>query len=307
MGPFTKHGAALLLAAVFGAHFSAAQTAPPNTPPAPIQVMTLGVFHFDYPNLDQHQIQRADQIDVLAPRYQAELTQLANALARYRPTHILVEAPPAQQARFDSLYRAYVAGRHALRRNEREQLGFRLARQLGLPRVWGVDATGSYYPSLQQLFNDTARLRRFERYLDHSPDSVFERRYRALYAAEDLLPARVGVVATLAQLNEPANLLHKQGAYLVGGFKYEEESQAYTGVDFETSRWYSRNLRILRNMQRLPIRPGDRVLLIIGAGHAGLLNYFLQCSPEYELVSAGPYLRPGAAKPQATLPARQRK
>ncbi|GAA4380506.1 hypothetical protein GCM10023186_19040 [Hymenobacter koreensis] len=261
--------------------------------------MTLGTFHFAYPNLDRHKIERTDQVDVLAPRYQAEITRLADALARFRPTHVLVEAEPAKQPRNDSLYRAYVAGRHTLRRDEREQLGFRLARQLGLPRVWGVDADGAYYNSLQQLFNDTARVRRFERFLDHNPDSAVQRRYQALYRADDLLPARAGLVAALTTLNEPANLRHKQGAYLVGSFKYEEEPGSYTGVDFETSRWYSRNLRILRNMQRLPIRPGDRVLLIIGAGHAGLLNYFLQCSPEYQLVDVEPYLRQ-AAKPQVT-------
>ncbi|WP_400191465.1 DUF5694 domain-containing protein [Hymenobacter sp. B81] len=264
--------------------------------PAPIQVMTLGTFHFAYPNLDQHQIDRADQVDVLAPRHQAELARLTDALARFRPTHVLIEAEPARQPRYDSLYRAYVAGRHALRRDEREQLGFRLARQLGLPRVWGVDAEGRYYPELLQLFNDTARVRRFERFLEHNPDSALERRYKALYAAEDLLPARAGLVAALTKLNEPANLLHKQGAYLVGGFKYEETPQSNTGVDFETSRWYSRNLRILRNVQRLPIRPGDRVLLIIGAGHAGLLNYFLQCSPEYQLVDVRPYLQQAATE-----------
>jgi hypothetical protein len=299
MKTFARPLAGLLLAAALGPFPVAAQTRPAQAPPAPVQVMTLGTFHFDYPNRDQHQIQRADQVDVLAPGYQAELTRLTDALARFRPTHVLVEAEPRQQARYDSLYRAYVAGRHALRRDERQQLGFRLARQLGLPRVWGVDADGHYYPELQQLFNDTARLHRFERFLEHNPDSAMERRYRAQYAAEDLLPARAGVVAALTTLNEPANLQRKQGAYLVGGFKYEEAPQSNTGVDFETARWYSRNLRILRNLQRLPVGPGDRVLLIIGAGHAGLLNYFLQCSPEYQWVDVGPYLRQAAAQPKA--------
>ncbi|GAB2955867.1 hypothetical protein GCM10027048_22390 [Hymenobacter coalescens] len=288
-----------LLLTIIGPLSAAAQ-------PAPIQVMTLGTFHFEYPNLDQHKIDRANQVDVLAPAHQAELARLSDALARFRPTHVLVEASPAQQARYDSLFRAYVAGRHTLRRDERQQLGFRLARQLGLPRVWGVDADGSYYPELLKLFNDTARVKRFERFLAHNPDSAIERRYRALHAAEDLLPARAGLVAALTTLNEPANLLHKQGSYLVGGFKYEETPLANTGVDFETSRWYSRNLRILRNMQRLPIRPGDRVLLIIGAGHAGLLNYFLQCSPEYKLVDVRPYLQQAAGQNSAQVRPRKR-
>ena len=37
------------------------------------EVLTLGVFHFDFPNLDMQQISEEDQINVLSPVYQKEI------------------------------------------------------------------------------------------------------------------------------------------------------------------------------------------------------------------------------------------
>ena len=64
----------------------------------------------------------------------------------------------------------------------------------------------------------------------------------------------------------------------------------YIGVDFETGRWFNRNLRIFRNIQRIETGPSDRILVIFGAGHLNLLNYLFECSPEYRLEEANKYL-----------------
>ncbi|TVR39512.1 MAG: hypothetical protein EA394_09540, partial [Bacteroidia bacterium] len=64
----------------------------------------------------------------------------------------------------------------------------------------------------------------------------------------------------------------------------------FTGVDLESGRWFNRNLRIFRNVQRIPSDPDDRILLIVGADHLNLLNIFFDISWEFELVSPLPYL-----------------
>ncbi len=71
----------------------------------------------------------------------------------------------------------------------------------------------------------------------------------------------------------------------------EEEPGDFFGVDLETGRWYNRNLRIFRNVQRIPKSPDDRILLIVGAEHLNLLNLFFDISKEYEFVSPLPYLK----------------
>lgn len=270
-------------------HLPAQAQAPlPTTPRTPI--LTLGAFHFSYPGLDSHKTARAEQIDVLEPRYQQELEELAGRLQQFRPTHILVEESPSRQARLDSLYQAYCAGRYTLGRNETYQLGFRLARRLGLPRVWAVDAEGEFSEAWQQRLQDTVRLSGFMRYYEQNPDSSLQHQYQRLYQYQDQLPARYGIGPALAALNAPATLRSGQGAYLLGPFDYEEASGDYIGTDFEVGRWYSRNLRILRNVRRIPRTPSTRLLLIMGAGHIGLLNELLLLSPQYELVRPAAYL-----------------
>ena len=78
--------------------------------------------------------------------------------------------------------------------------------------------------------------------------------------------------------------------YLLNPFKYEEKPGDFTGADFETGRWFNRNLRIFRNIQRIPHNSEDRILLIIGSDHLNLLNLFFDISKEFEFVSPLPCL-----------------
>ena len=255
-----------------------AQTDAPHKTP----VMTLGVFHFAYPNRDVVQTQPEDQINVLDAAYQAEIQAIAEALARFRPTVIAVEIDPGQQATVDSLYGLYRDGRLPLDRNEVHQLGFRLAKMLGLDGVRCVNDWGRPYAGIRAMFQDSSRMARFEDYFVHSPDSVYRR-------SQD--HGRVHrIIDALKELNDPDRIHESLGTYLLNPFKYEETPGDFTGVDFETGRWFSRNLRIFRNLQRLPHGPNDRILVIFGAGHLNLLNLFLDVSPEFERVSPLPWL-----------------
>lgn len=256
-----------------------------------IQVMTLGVFHFNYPNLDAHQIAAGNEIDVLDPKYQAEIERLVAAIKKFRPTRIAVEVRPKYQARYDSLYDSYLEGKLKLGRDEEFQIGFRLGKELGINRMSCVDEQGRYYGYLDTLFADSAREAAFENYFYHNPDSLIQKQYVEFYRVTDEFPKSKGIIQTLERINQPGFIMHSQGAYFAGDFKYEEKPGDFTGVDFETARWYNRNLRIFRNIQRITENPQDRILLIIGCGHLGLLNYFFQCSPEYELVSPLEYLK----------------
>jgi hypothetical protein len=47
--------------------------------------------------------------------------------------------------------------------------------------------------------------------------------------------------------------------------------------------WYSRNLRIFRNIQNIST-PEDRVMVLFGAGHMSILKNLFECSPEYDLL-----------------------
>ncbi|MGE0554702.1 MAG: DUF5694 domain-containing protein [Gemmatimonadales bacterium] len=49
------------------------------------------------------------------------------------------------------------------------------------------------------------------------------------------------------------------------------------------AKWYERNIRIFANLRR-STEPGDRVLVIFGAGHAPILCELLAADPGLTLV-----------------------
>jgi len=98
------------------------------------------------------------------------------------------------------------------------------------------------------------------------------------------------LINELNELNEPNKIEERLSFYLMNLFKYEEQPGDFTGVDFETGRWFNRNLRIFRNIQRIPHSANDKILLIIGREHLNLLNLFFDISKEFEFVSPLPYI-----------------
>lgn len=266
--------------------FCARAVSQPNQLPQKSQVMTLGTFHFNFPNLDVHKVDEKDKIDVLQKRYQKEIASIVKSLRTFRPTAIAIEAPTASRERLDSLYTAYRRGIHTLGRSETEQLGFRLAKELGLEHLECVDVWGNLCENLNYLMSDTSsRAKAFEQFYFHNPDSV----YLEKDPGSGFSHGR-GILDNLIALNDPVAIRKSLGPYLIGHFKYEEQPGDYTGADFETGRWFNRNLRIFRNVQRIPKERSERILVIYGAGHLNVLNYLFSSSPEYEYVSPLPYL-----------------
>ena len=256
-----------------------------NSQSGKVEVLTLGTFHFSFPNLDANKIDREDQIDVLEPAYQKEILDIVRRISSFRPTIIVIERQPSEQLKTDSLYNLYLAGKYPLKRNEEEQIGFRLAKQLGLKKLYCADEWGNFNTRINDILNgkDSMEALKFENYFEHNPDSAKQ------FHQKPQLKTK-GILYELRKLNNEINIKKDLGNYLTGLFKYESEKNDFTGVDFETGRWFSRNLKIFRNIQRIPAKSSDRILIIFGAGHMNLLNYFFECSPEYKLVQAGHYL-----------------
>jgi hypothetical protein len=250
------------------------------------QVLTLGTFHFAFPNRDLKTTAAKDQIDVLDPPYQRELEEIVEKLARFRPTIIAIERDPQAQHAVDSLYRQYLSGTYQLGRGEEEQIGFRLAKRCGLSGLFCVNDWGAHYEHVSRIIDgrDSAGLSLFEEYYYHNPDSLKKS------FPKDVFKSR-GILAELRSKNDEAHVRRDLGNYLVGIFKYETKEDRYLGVDFTTGQWFSRNLRIFRNIQRLNAGPSDRILVIFGAGHLNLLNPLFDASPEFRRVRTNDFLR----------------
>jgi hypothetical protein len=276
---------ALLLCSVFIINNTLAQS---DEKPAQTKIMTLGVFHFAYPNLDAIKTDDKDKISVLDEPFQSEIKSVCKSIEEFNPTFIAIELSPAKQHIIDSLYLQYKADKLDLKKNEVYQLGFRIGKQLKLDKIYCVDDQGRHYESIEAIFKDSVRLSKFEDYFMNSRDTIYE-----LPITKNKVSS---IIDALYESNEPEKIKERLATYLLHPFKYEEAEGDFTGVDFETGRWYNRNLRIFRNIQRIPSNSDDRILLIIGSEHLNLLNLFFETSREFELVSPMPYLEKARLK-----------
>lgn len=251
----------------------------------PIPVLTLGTFHFNFPNMDKVQYGKDDIIDVLEPKFQAEIEKLVNKLSKFSPTIIAIERPANMQNKIDSLYYLYQENKYVLQRGEYEQIGFRLAKKLGINRIYCVDEWGKHYKNIEDLLKDESSeaFIHFENSFYNHPDSAKN------YYTKSILKKQ-GIIPELILLNNPENIKRSLGNYLIGHFKYEANNHDFIGTDFETGRWFNRNLRIFRNIQRIKTEPQDKILVIFGSGHMNILNYLFECSPEYSLHNICNYL-----------------
>ncbi|GAA0492729.1 hypothetical protein GCM10008986_18880 [Salinibacillus aidingensis] len=64
----------------------------------------------------------------------------------------------------------------------------------------------------------------------------------------------------------------------------------YVGIDW-VRWWYQRNLIIYSNIAKLAQSSSDRILLIIGAGHAYILSQLLADSGLFEVIPVNKYLK----------------
>ena len=87
-------------------------------------------------------------------------------------------------------------------------------------------------------------------------------------------------------LNQPSSIAAQQQSYrrlLSVGAGAEQP-----GADLLTA-WYGRNFRISANIVQ-SVKPGDRVMIFYGAGHAFLLRQLVSEMPGWTLVEPNSYL-----------------
>ena len=240
--------------------------------PAPVRVMIVGAFHMSNPGRDIHNVQVDD---VLAAPRQAEIAKVVAGVARFHPNKVMAEWPADVVA---ARYPQYRAGTLAPSHNEVVQLGFRLAQVSGAEAMYGIDVDGEFPYDAVAAYAKA-----------HGQQPLLD----SLWAAGDVMTQtqtrllkQDGIAATLRWLNDPATIARGNDFYRATLHVGDGDNQP--GADLLTA-WYRRNFRICANIiQRA--KPGDRIVVLYGAGHAFLLRQCVQETPGFELVEANAYL-----------------
>jgi hypothetical protein len=232
------------------------------------EILVLGTYHMANPGRDVHNMQ-AD--DVLSPRRQREIAQLIEVLKRFRPTKIAVEAQVGSQ-RIPQQYADYLAGKYTLTRNEIDQIGFRLAKELGHHAVHPVDESGDF-PYYRVL--NYAKANGLKEKFDAREATTAAR----VKAQGDFLRTHT-VLETLEYMNADSVVAEAVASYYA--FVPFGERFEYAGPDLVAA-WFQRNIRIYHNITRLISSPTDRILVIYGSGHLGWLQQNARNDPTVRL------------------------
>jgi uncharacterized protein DUF5694 len=221
------------------------------------EILVLGTYHMASPG---HDIHNMDAGDVLSPKRQQDIAQLIDVLKRFHPTKIAIESEVGSERR-PQQYSDYVTGKYALTRNEIDQIGYRLAKDLGHRTIYPVDVDGDF-PFLRVLNYAKAngRAQQFE--------AMQARVGTRVKAQGDFLQSH-SVLEMLEYMNSDSAVARDVAEYF--NFVPYGEPWEYAGSDLLAA-WYQRNIRIYRNIVALAESPTDRILVIYGAGHLGWLR-----------------------------------
>lgn len=256
-------------------------------PAAPVEVMVVGTYHFDNPGRDIHNV-KAD--DVLKPQRQRELELLATALAEFRPTKIVVERVAKTPTLLDHRYAEFGPAELAKNRAERVQVAYRLAHRLRHKSVYAIDEDSGpgepdYFP-----FDKVVAWAKANKAQDRI-DAIMAEGALAVKRIEEA-QAKGSIADVLVGLNTAERANKDQELYYsILGIG---DTEAQPGADLNAM-WYLRNAKIFAKLQKVA-QPGDRVLVVYGAGHNYWLRHFAGTAPGYRNIDPTPYLTSAASQ-----------
>ena len=183
----------------------------------------------------------------------------------------------------------------------RDQIGFRLAKQMGHSKVYGVD----YWPWPDNGYP-------FFPEWDFDWDLIDYQKFAKTHNQEHLLPPPPTTEGKVVQDEsgvtwiEPEKYVSIIDMYIQGNQPEEGRSEShqryirwiarvglgdqYPGANWLAHSWYDRNLKIYVNLTRITESADERILLIIGEGHVYLVQQFLEESGDYIVESPLKYL-----------------
>jgi hypothetical protein len=250
-----------------------------------IKVLNIGSFHFaassdaNTVNFDEHN-----------PANQQAVKDIAGLLARFKPTIVCLEFLPEDMARINQAYQTFLANPARLdtRYGELSMLGFDIARLSGLKKVYGIDHHLGYNYSLGDFIERSPELenavdRQTYLQLTHQPFlhypklAELNQRFEQLSLLEQLQLTNHPLMLDYS-LNTNADKLFYVG--IGDGFEGAEQA----------AQFYLRNMKIYTNLNRIPMKKDDRVLILMGSAHTAMLREFIRRSPKFDMVNTLDYL-----------------
>jgi len=258
--------------------YTSAQQLAPQVPgkfTETIAVLNLATFHMGFTS-DDH----TTEFDEHNKENKKQVNELAQKIARFKPTVIIVEMLPEYNARLQQEYRDYIQNPAMTFKqpSEIELLAYEVGRLSGTQKIYGIDYRENYNYKVVNLFPGSKDIATYKLY-----ETMFTA-YRESNPEKNMpLLSYFRLINTAAYLDFMINI----NADILTHAASEDKAE---GAD-EAAKYYHRNLVMYSNLNKVPLTKDDRVFMLMGASHTAFFNDFMRRSPKYQLVTVSDYLK----------------
>ena len=240
------------------------------------KIAILGSFHFsgsnDYASITIN--------DLSSEKRQNELDALADALSKFNPNKIMVEWEPDTKTKLDKELEMYLAGNFELPRNEIYQIGFRLAKKVGVRELFPID---------YKMYLGDARVTKYlkkQGEFENFQNLISE--LKEAMEKESLFLSSHTMKEFYYRLNSNTSDAFNKNFYLekLGAISNEPDSPVLDYV----ANWYKRNIYMMHQIDTR-LQDNDRVLIILGSGHRAILKDLFKDRKGVEYVEIQDFLQ----------------
>lgn len=240
-----------------------------------VKVLNMGTFHMGYtPDATTTEFDEHDQRNI------DKVHQIAQSIAEFKPTVIIVETLPDNNEILQTNYKDYQQNPKMNFKNpsEVELLAFEVGRLAGTNRIYGVDFKEGYNYRIGEKIND------------HYGYETYRKYFSVLDSLQEQYPEeKMSVLQKLQMSNTPGykDMLLNINADILTHISTEENAE---GAD-EAAKLYHRNLVMYSNLNQIELEEDDRVFILMGTTHTAFFDMWLKRSPKYEVINTNSYLK----------------
>lgn len=240
--------------------------------------MVLGVQHLDNPN--NGDVYSLESGDVSSEKRQAEIKELIQCLKEFNPSKIALEIEKEFDEAVENDYINFLKGRFNLSTNEKHQIGFNLAKELGLEKLYCVNwnKVQPHVPPIFQWVSENESPIWDKLKVEVEQEMVERQNYLNTHTIKEFI----------IKLNKKENTFKDHQFYNKLALICDEENSI--GAQWVAQYWYYRNMIIYKNIIQLFESDEERILLIIGAAHVHLLKQFFIENGNFDVVDVIPFL-----------------
>ncbi|WP_206017993.1 DUF5694 domain-containing protein [Rhodohalobacter barkolensis] len=242
-----------------------------------IEVLNFGTFHMGF-TTDANKT----EFDENDRKNQQRVHTIAEKLADFDPTVIIVEQEPTQNESIQEEYQQYRDNPDMTFENpsEVELLAYELGRLSGADRIYGIDHKMGYNYRIGQQIDNQVDPEWYNRYYE-DPLSF----HPSIDVNRDTLSLQKKL--ELMNKDEFLNFLITVNADMLS---HAGTTDGFEGAD-EAAKYYQRNLRMYSNLNRLDLNSDDRVFILMGASHTAFFRDFMRGDPKFEMVDTFQFLK----------------